>query len=889
MDPKVTAPFATRLILINVAGAGSLHFGHMTDMESPGLSGPEVAAARAEFGPNEMPKLPPPPWWKTALRQVESPLVWILFVAVIAAAALGEHIDAAVIAAVIVLNAALGFFQEWRAERALAALTAMLDPTATVRRDGRETIIPARDVVPRDILLLAPGDRIAADGKLVRVQSAEVDESILTGESVPVAKLAGDAVSAGTSLVSGIAEARVTATGTHTSFAEIAKLTGGLDRRPTQLQIALARLATWLGFAAVAVALAVAAIGLIAGQHPLAMTLTAISLAVAMVPEGLPAVVTITLALGAGAMVRRQALVRRMQAVETLGAASVICTDKTGTLTENKMVATTAWIGGRFRDMADLAVGAGASKDLDPLLARIGLVGRVCSHASITANARGQWEEVGSPTEIALLKLAQTLPRSGAGEVALERPFSSERKRMSVLYRTGGGLRLLVKGAPEVILERATRVVTAGGEKDLGAAERAELEAALQSMGEKGLRVIALADRACASKTDIKETGLTILGFVGLIDPPRREVADAIALAKSAGIRVVMITGDSPVTAKAIAADLAIPSEKVITGAALADLSDKDLADLLQGPVLFARTRPADKLRIVSALQARGDVVAMTGDGVNDAPALKRSDIGIAMGQRGTDVAQEAADVILLDDNFATIVGAIDEGRRQFANIKKFVRYLLSSNAGEVVALVVNLLVGGPLIFLATQILWMNLVTDGVTAVALGLEKAEPDQMRAPPRKPGSPILGVQGLGLILAFGFYTGSASLFLFYSFLPVDPALANTMAFTAMVVFEKVSVFAFRSLKTPVSHIGWASNPSLLIALALTLGLQVAAVYLPFFQTILHTVPLDLSHWLWICGFALPLIVVPEIVKLLCVPGQQRRVPVGQADAGIHSAKP
>lgn len=838
----------------------------MKDLTPSGLTGPEVAAARQKFGPNEMPKLPPPPWWKTALRQIESPLVWILVAAVVAAAILGETIDAAVIAVVIVLNAALGFAQEWRAERALAALTAMLDPMATVRRDGRETVIPARDVVPGDILILSTGDRIAADGMIIRSQSAEVDESILTGESVPVSKKSGDPASAGTSLVAGLAEARITATGARTGFAEIAQLTGGLDRRPTQLQMALAHLAKWLGFAAVAVALAVAAIGMIAGQDLLDMTLTAISLAVAMVPEGLPAVVTITLALGAGAMVRRQALVRRMQAVETLGAASVICTDKTGTLTENKMVATAAWVDGDLHDVASLS----GDPAVQALCGRLGRVGRYCSHASISEDPHGARQEIGSPTEIALLKFAQAVPEGETGDVLLEVPFSSERKRMSVLLRSGDGLRLLVKGAPEVVLERASHVAYAAEDCGLDNAERAKLEAALESMGSNGLRVIALAERGATTETDTEEEGLTILGFVGLIDPPRSEVADAIALAKGAGIRVIMITGDSPATAQAIACELAIPCETVVTGFELKELSDEGLVSLLASDVLFARTRPADKLRIVTALQERGEVVAMTGDGVNDAPALKRSDIGIAMGQRGTDVAQEAADVILLDDNFTTIVGAIDEGRRQFANIKKFVRYLLSSNAGEVIALVVNLLVGGPLIFLATQILWMNLVTDGVTAVALGLEKAEPDQMGAAPRKPDTPILGVPGLGLIIAFGLYTGTASLIIFYTFLPVDPALANTMAFTAMVVFEKVSVFAFRSLKSPVSRIGWTSNPLLLLALTLTLGLQVAAVYLPFFQTVLRTVSLDASNWLWIIGFALPLVIVPEFVKLARVRG-------------------
>lgn len=841
-----------------------MHFGPMTQDMNYGLSASDAAAALSRYGPNEMPKLPAPPWWKTVLGQFENPLVWILAVAVCAAWVLGERVDALVIAAVIVLNAALGFLQEWRAERALAALTAMLDPSATVRREGREMVVPAKFIVPGDILLLAQGDRVAADGILVVAQDPEIDESVLTGESVPVPKACGDAVSAGTALVSGRAEARVTATGAKTAFAEIAHLTGALDRRPTQLQIALARLAKWLGFAAIAVAVGVAIIGLMAGQEVLTMTLTAISLAVAIVPEGLPAVVTITLALGAGAMVRRQALVRRMQAVETLGAASVICTDKTGTLTENKMTATALWLGGRQVELAAFSGAASKDPELGGLLTRFSLIARFCTHAAVSEDAEGRLQEIGSPTEIALLRLALRLVEAPQADVLLEIPFSSERKRMSVLAQSEGALRLLVKGAPEVLLDAADHVATPDGDIPITAEQRATLERAQANMAEQGLRVIAVADRIASDETDLREDGLTLVGFVGLIDPPRQEVARAVADARSAGIRVVMITGDSPVTAQAIAGSLAIPSGMVFTGAELASLDKTHLADLLRKDVLFARTKPADKLRIVEALQDGGDVVAMTGDGVNDAPALKRADIGVAMGVRGTDVAQEAADVILLDDNFATIVGAIAEGRRQFANIKKFVRYLLSSNAGEVVALVVNLLIGGPLIFLATQILWMNLITDGVTAVALGLEKAEPNQMQEPPRRPETQIVGGSGLLLVMAFGLYTGGASLVLFYTVLPSDPALANTLAFTAMVVFEKVSVFAFRSLSSPVGKIGWFSNPLLIVALGSMLGLQVAAVYTPFFQTILHTVPLDFVHWLWIAGFALPLVLVPEMIK-------------------------
>lgn len=831
--------------------------------KTTGLSPQDAAERLAKLGPNEMPQLPPTPWWRTAIRQFLSPLVLILALAAGMAALLGEVIDAIVILAVIILNAALGFVQEWRAERALAALTKMLDPTANVRRGGHEMHLPARNIVPGDILILTAGDRVAADGRLILIHDVEIDESVLTGESVPVAKPVGDTVSAGTSIVMGRAEAEVTATGADTSFAQIARLTGGIDRRPTRLQIALGGLARWLGLMAILVGLAVAGLGLLAGQDSLTMVMTAISLAVAMVPEGLPAVVTITLALGAGAMVRKKALVRRMQAIETLGAATVICTDKTGTLTENRMVATHLWMAGRVYDIGGGDRINGHAESLIPLTNRIATVAGVCTHASLNIDHHGIRHSVGSPTEIALLELAQWVGKSTALTPFAELPFSSDRKRMAMAVTGPAGNRLLVKGAPEVVLDRATHLAGADQDTPIDPKMRADLTDAFESLATRGLRVMALADRAITDDV-VDESGLCILGFVGLMDPPRIEVASAISRAKDAGIRVIMITGDSPVTARAIADELGIPVTIELTGDDMEELSDSALTDALQQDVLFARTRPADKLRIVEALQSIGAVVAMTGDGVNDAPALKRADIGVAMGQRGTDVAQEAADLILLDDNFKTIVNAIDEGRRQFVNIKKFVRYLLSSNAGEVVALVANILIGGPLIFLATQILWMNLVTDGVTAVALGLEKAEPGQMHRPPRDPKSGILGRPGLLLILAFGAYTGAASLFLFYTFLPVDPALANTLAFTAMVVFEKMSVFAFRSMTMPVNRIGWLSNRFLILALVLTLGLQALAVYLPPLQLMLHTVPLGTTHWAWIAALSLPLIILPEVIK-------------------------
>ncbi len=624
------------------------------------------------------------------------------------------------------------------------------------------------------------------------------------------------------------------------------------------------------------VAAGVIVTGLLVGRELFEMFMTGLSLAVALVPEGLPAVVTVTLALGAAAMTRRNALARRLQAVETLGAASVICTDKTGTLTENQMTATQLWTIDRSFDVTGTGYdpaghialnGARLRAADDSSLAQILDVALICSHASLS-RVGSDWQMIGSPTEGALVTLAYKgwTPLPLEANRLAEKPFSSERKRMSVLARQGDALMLAVKGAPEVILSLSTQIQTADGPKPLTEADRSLVDRALTDMAAKGQRVIALASRRAHDTSDLDEDRLTLLGLVGLNDPPRSEVSDAITLAHSAGIRVVMITGDNALTARAIAEQIGLGKPQPIEGDALKGMNDTQLVETLKSDVLFARTKPEHKIRIVEALQSLGQIVAMTGDGVNDAPALKRADIGVAMGIRGTDVSKSVADLVLLDDNFSTIVSAIAEGRRQYENVKKFVRYLLCSNAGEVVAIVVNLLLGGPLIFLATQILWMNLITDGVTAVALGLEKGETTQMSRPPRDAEEPIIGKGGAGLIALFGLYTGGASLWTFYTFLPLGPELARTAAFTGMVLFEKVSVFAFRSLTQPNWKIGWLSNPFLLLALTVSIGLQVLAVYWPPLQTLLKTVPIGSEQWVMILSLALPILVLPELVKTI-----------------------
>ncbi|MGB3315065.1 MAG: HAD-IC family P-type ATPase [Albidovulum sp.] len=852
-------------------------------VSAAGLSAIEVVDRQQRFGPNEIKVEAGASRYAVLMRQFTSPLVLMLVAAAGLAAWIGDIIDTVAILLVVLLNGILGFVQEWRAETAIFALRRMLSPVARVRRDGMEQIVPARDLVPGDAVLLEAGDRVPADIRLVYAMALRVDESVLTGESAPLDKSLAEGENRllmGTSVAAGRAEGVITVTGAETEFGKIAGLTATAGGKITNLQRHLGVLARQMGIAALFLSALVAGLGIFVGRPVIEMVMTGLSLAVAIVPEGLPAVVTVTLALGASAMVRQKALVRRLQAVETLGAASVICTDKTGTLTENKMTATVV----RTPDRRYTVTGTGydpaghvetegqriRAAD-DAALSALLNAAITCNNARLNRVGSG-WEMIGEATEGALVTLAYKgwVPEPDRHRVVLELPFDSDRRRMSVILRDGSGHRLYAKGAPEAILSVSAMIRRGGHDQPMGSEDKAALHDLYEQMAAEGLRVIALATRDLADIPDTPEENLVFLGFVGMIDPPRPEVKAAIAGARAAGIRVIMITGDAPQTAAAIARDLGLAPELVLTGDAVAAMTDDDLAAALEREVLFARTAPGQKLRIVERLQAGGKVVAMTGDGVNDAPALKRADIGVAMGQRGTDVAKDAADLVLLDDNFATIVGAIREGRRQFDNVRKFVRYLLSSNAGEVIAILANILIGGPLVFLATQILWMNLVTDGITAVALGVEKSEAAQMRRPPRRRDEPIVGKAGLLTILAFGLYTGGASLWVFQHFMHQGVDIARTAAFTAMVVFEKTSVFAFRSLRSPCFRIGWFSNPALILAFLAMLGLQVLAVYWPPLQALLHTTPLGWDHWALIALIAAPILLGPELIKVLLPEG-------------------
>ncbi len=838
-----------------------------------GLTPDEAARRLLAGGPNQLDETSGPGWPSLLAHQVVNILSLVLVAAAALSVAVGELSDAITILVIVVLNAILGFVQEWRAEQALAALRNMLAPRAVVVRAGTAREIDARELVTGDVVALGAGDRIPADLRLVDERGLETDEASLTGESTSVDKdpapVDDDAPLAerasmiwmGTTAVVGHGHGIVVATGMQTELGRVATLTSEVRAEVTPLARRLGALGVRLGAMAIGVSVLVGAAGWWAGKPADEMLLTAVSLAVAAIPEGLPAVVTITLALGVRQMARRHALVRRLPAAETLGAATVICTDKTGTLTAGEMAVVRAWVGG-----GEVELDGPPSGDLLALARTAAL----CNHAQLgVGDARR-----GAPTELALLALAADvgadLDRDGTVD---EVPFDGRRKRMTVVERTADGAIAHVKGAPEVVLERCTHILEDGREVELDDEARARARAAQHGLAAAGLRTLALARRSLDHETgdpDVVERELTLLGVVGLIDPARAEVPDAVRRARAAGIRVIMVTGDAAATALAVARDVGIDAERAISGPELDELDDDRLRAALGESVAFARVTPEHKLRIVRALQASGEIVAMTGDGVNDAPALKRAEIGVAMGKRGTDVARGAADMVLTDDNFSSIVAAVEEGRRQYDNIQKFVRYLVASNLGEVIAILASVLSGAPLVLLPIQILWINLVTDGVNAIALGLEKVEAGTMARPPRRPDSPVLSGGSLAAALVIATYIGATTMVLFFAYLAGDGAaavtLAQTVAFSGIIILEEANVLSFRSLRAPMSRIGWWSNPWLVAAVGAMVTLQVAAVYLPPLQKVLHTAPLGLGHWLVIVLVAAPLFLVPELVKMV-----------------------
>ena len=864
-----------------------------TDAEV-GLSAGEARQRLADVGPNVLAAVRRQTAWQVFGRQFRDVLIWVLLGAASISLAIGHVTDAITILVIVVLNGVLGFVQEWRAERALAALRRMLALKSRVVRDGHLRQIDAAELVPGDLVELAVGDRVPADVRLGHAMDLETDESSMTGESEGVPKSAG-AVEAGTpvharrsmawmgtTVTHGRATGLVVATGGRTAFGSIARLTQEVERGSTPLKERLAQLGKRLALLGIVVSVAVALLGLALGREALDMFLMGVSLAVAVVPEGLPAVVTITLALGARVMARKRVLARRLQAPETLGAATIICTDKTGTLTRGEMAVRRIWTFGEPFDVTgegaepvgEFLTDDGMRVEPQPGSDLIELLS-ACVHCNDARLVHeGHWHVLGTPTEGALLVAAAKagLLQGAKRPERIEFAFDSTRKRMTVIEATSDGTVAYVKGAFEVLMPRATRVLDHESERALTADDRLAFEEAASRMATRGLRVLALARRSLAAGSgqtpDEVERDLTLLGLVGLQDPPRKGVTDAVHTAQSAGIRTIMITGDAPDTALSIGRQIGLHAARALTGSDLDGMSDEELDAALREPVVFARTTPEHKLRIVRLLQAGGHVVAMTGDGVNDAPALRQAQVGIAMGIRGTDVAKDAADIILTDDGYDSIVEGVAEGRRQDLNIRRFVHYLLSSNCGEVLLILANLVIGGPLILLPVQILWMNLITDGVTAVTLGLEPSTRGLMQRRPRRPGAPIVGRSGLLAILALGGTIALSGLVLFYWYLGSDSArqvaVAQTVAFTVVIFAEKFNVLNFRAMGQPLSVVGWFTNPWLLVALVSMLLLQVAAVYFAPLQRALHTQPLALADWGAVVVLSLPIFVVPEIVR-------------------------
>lgn len=866
-----------------------------TDEEN-GLSSTEVKTRLYKFGYNEVKEKESAPWWKRFLAQFQDFMVVVLLAATLISAFLGEYVDAITILSIVVINAILGFIQEYRAEQSIQALKKLAAPTAHVIRNGNLQQVPTREIVPGDILALEAGDRLAADGRLFDSQNLEIDEATLTGESLPVRKIAnrkfnenaplGDRknmVYAGTNVTRGRGKAVVCATGMATEVGHIAGMIQSDDNEPTPLEKRLEHLGRWLVWGCLATCLIVVATGVAKGESLFLMCMSGISLAVAAIPEGLPAIVTVALALGVQKMIKRNAIVRKLPAVETLGCTTVICSDKTGTLTQNEMTVRKIFTGNTAYNITGTGYDIKGeffhnSHLVDPLtvpnLYNCLLVSSLCNNSILKRNNVGitglwrrkqnnAWSVEGDPTEGALLVAAA---KSGIWRTEIEKkqrriaeiPFESERRRMSVIYeRADGASMLYIKGAPDTILELCTYYSQGNQELRLSPEIITAIYQANDQMTTEALRVLALAYRRLPKEdaynpTEDIETDLVFVGLIGMIDPPREEVKPAIATCRNAGIKTVMITGDHRNTAVAIAKELKIFVEgqnQSLTGSELDNLNDTELAQIINKVTVYARVSPAHKLRIVKSLKRQGHIVAMTGDGVNDAPAIKEADIGISMGMTGTDVTKEASAMILADDNFATIVAAVEEGRGIYDNIRKFIRYLLSCNLGEVLTMFVSALAGLPIPLLPVQILWVNLVTDGLPAMALGVDPNDRDIMNRPPRNPGESVFS-RGLsrkiitrGVQIGFSTVLVFASVYLFKNDLP----LARTMAFCTLVFSQMFHVFDCRSEIFTIFEAGFLRNKFLIGAASISICMQLSVIYCPFLSRIFETVPLGFYDWL------------------------------------------
>lgn len=868
-----------------------------------GLSSQEAANRLEQYGLNELVETGKKNPWRILWEQMTSIMVVILIIAAIISLVLGEYLDAIVITAIILINAAIGFQQEYKAEEAMSALKKMAVPVVKVRREGHISEISARELVPGDIVLMEAGNLVPADCRLVESVNLRIEEAALTGESVPVEKEAnfvaesdmplGDRLNMGylgTVVTYGRAVAVVVETGMNTELGHIATLIQTTSHELTPLQKRINQLSKGLAIAAIGLVALVFLIGILKGEPFELMLLTGISMAVAAVPEGLPAVVTIALALGAQRMLKRRSLIRKLPAVETLGSVTVICSDKTGTLTENRMTVTILDVAGHkidfVEDLRDNPAPNLVLEDEEPdlesqeMLRRhpaltLLLAGGALANDAVLERRNGEFEYIGDPTEGALLvaaaragmvkeQLEETFPRRA------EVPFDSNRKRMTTAHefpRSSADISpefkkiwnwsgfigefsyvIFSKGAVDSLVPICDQIWVDDHTEPLSQNWVERIMLANDEQAKEGMRVLGVATRtldkvSSDDSQDELENGLIFVGMVSMMDPARPEVKEAVRLCSAAGIRPVMITGDHPLTAGKIAAELGISENgRILTGQDLENLNSQELMKIVGEVDVYARVSPEHKLNIVKALEEQGEIVAMTGDGVNDAPALNAADIGVSMGITGTDVAKEASDMVLLDDNFATIVAAVEEGRRIYDNIRKFFTYTMTSNAGEIWVMLIAPLIGMPFALLPLQILWVNLVTDGLPGLALSIEPAEKNVMQRPPYPPDENVFGRGMAQKILWVGILMGLVSLGAGYYYWSIGNPNWQTIVFTTLTLSQMGNALALRSERESLFKIGLLSNKSLLNAVLLTLALQLAVIYLPFLQSIFKTNPLS-----------------------------------------------
>lgn len=888
-----------------------------------GLDSREVTARLEKYGYNRLKEAEKEPYYKKILRQFEDFTVLILIVAAIISGFTGDALEAVIIIAIVVVNAVLGVMQEGRAEKAVEALKKMTTTEARVLRDGKQQRVDAGELVPGDIVLLEAGDIVPADLRLLSSSNLKVEEAALTGESVPVDKdadfQAHDKLQLGdrknmlyssTAVTYGKGQALVVATGENTEIGFIANKLSDMDEQMTPLQIGINQLGKVLGIACIIITIITFLFGLLAGGEPLKLFITAVSLAVAAIPEGLPAVVTIVLAIGMNRMAKQNAIVKRLLAVETLGSVNVICSDKTGTLTQNAMTVTKVYAGGNLYSVSGTGyepageIVTAAEERILPgnepqELSRLLEIAVLCNDAELIAE-QDTYKILGDPTEAALLTLGEKLAYTKQGlqnsySLFGDLPFDSTRKMMSVFYRGIEEAPLsLTKGAPDLILNNCNYELTADGVKPLTAQRRDEIMAVNSQLASSALRVLAYAYKETEIVDFNAENDMVFVGLTGMIDPARKEAKAAIAVCKQAGINVKMITGDYKDTAVAIAKDLGLADDKakVLTGQELSEMSDADLAAACEDTNVYARVSPEHKVRIVEALNKRGAITAMTGDGVNDAPALKKADIGVAMGITGTEVAKGAASMILTDDNFATIVSAVEEGRIIYANIRKFVGFLLSCNIGEILVIFLSIMLLGPemIPLEPIQLLWLNLVTDSFPALALGQEMGEKDIMFAPPRSRNAKILDremalsitVQAVAIFACvFAAFTYGryfypdyiiengvqvyAEVFNFLGFSGHSPSEgARTMAFTTLICAELLRAYSCRSEHFSIFSIGFFSNKVMVKSTLLSLVLLLVVIYVPFLEPVFSTIDLNARDWLAVIGLSLVPFIAGELFK-------------------------